>query len=118
MDGILQLLSAEGFLLEENNDDHGLDRQLVFTAPKDGAYLLRVFAFPSGPDAVTAKPVQSTGAGGKSAALNIETMQGPVSGTIRIVCHVPGQRNLTRIASAPRIKLPQTTPHLWLTVRE
>jgi hypothetical protein len=70
------------------------------------------------PDAVTAKPVQSTGAGGKSATLNLEAMRDPVSGAIRIVGRVPGQRDLTRIASAPRIKLPQTTPHLWLTVRK
>jgi|SRR5579884_287026 len=70
------------------------------------------------PDGVTAKPAQSTGAGGKSATLNLEAKRGPVSGAIRIVGHVPGQSELTRVASAPRIKLPQTTPHLWLTVRK
>jgi hypothetical protein len=51
MDGVLQLLSADGFVLEENNDDHGLDPQLVFTAPKDGVYVIRTFAFPAEPDA-------------------------------------------------------------------
>ncbi|HKI30952.1 MAG TPA: PPC domain-containing protein [Gemmataceae bacterium] len=51
MDGVLQLLSADGFVLEENNDDHGLDPQLIFTAPKDGSYVVRVFAFPADPDA-------------------------------------------------------------------
>lgn len=70
------------------------------------------------PDGVTAKPVQSTGAGGKSATLNLEAMRGPFSGAFRIVGRVPGQKELLRIASAPRIKLPQTTPHLWLTVKK
>ncbi|HWG45974.1 MAG TPA: PPC domain-containing protein [Gemmataceae bacterium] len=50
MDAILQVLSADGFVLEENNDDHGLDPQIVFTAPKDGTYLVRTFAFPAQPD--------------------------------------------------------------------
>jgi hypothetical protein len=51
MDGVLQLLSADGFVLEENNDDHGLDPQLTFTVPKDGSHVVRVFAFPAEPDA-------------------------------------------------------------------
>jgi hypothetical protein len=51
MDGVLQLLSSDGFVLEENNDDHGLDPQLTFTAPKDGSYVVRLFAFPAEPDA-------------------------------------------------------------------
>src|SRR4029079_2714160 len=32
MDAILQLVSADGFVLDENNDFHGLDPQLAFTA--------------------------------------------------------------------------------------
>jgi hypothetical protein len=70
------------------------------------------------PDGVTAKPVSSTGAGGKSATLNLEAMRGPASGAFRIVGRVPGQKDLTRIASLPRIKLPQTMPQLWLTVKK
>jgi hypothetical protein len=50
MDGVLQLLSADGFVLDQNNDFHGLDPQLAFTAPKDGTYVVRVFAFPATPD--------------------------------------------------------------------
>lgn len=49
MDGVLQLLSADGFVLDQNNDFHGLDPQLAFTAPKDGTYIARVFAFPAAP---------------------------------------------------------------------
>lgn len=50
MDAILQLVSADGFVLDENNDFHGLDPQLAFTAQKDGLYIARVYAFPSQPD--------------------------------------------------------------------
>ena len=52
MDAMLQVLSADGFVLEENNDFHGLDPQLAFTAKKDGTYIARVYAFPAQPDAV------------------------------------------------------------------
>ncbi|MBP3957103.1 PPC domain-containing protein [Gemmata sp. G18] len=51
MDGMLQILSADGFVVEENNDFHGLDPQLAFTAKKDGTYIARVYAFPAAPDA-------------------------------------------------------------------
>jgi hypothetical protein len=50
MDGVLQVVSADGFVLNQNNDFHGLDPQLVFTAPQDGTYITRVFAFPATPD--------------------------------------------------------------------
>ncbi len=50
MDGVLQILSTAGFVLAENNDFNGLDPQIAFPVPKDGRYLIRVFAFPSTPD--------------------------------------------------------------------
>jgi hypothetical protein len=50
MDGILQVLSAEGFVLEQNNDYHNIDPQSIFPVPKDGIYLVRLFAFPAVPD--------------------------------------------------------------------
>lgn len=50
MDGVLQVLSADGFVLQENNDYHGLDPQVVFTVPKDGTYVIRTFAFPAMPN--------------------------------------------------------------------
>jgi hypothetical protein len=50
MDGILQILSAEGFVLEQNHDYYDLDPLLAFIAPKDGTYLIRIMAFPSVPD--------------------------------------------------------------------
>jgi hypothetical protein len=50
MDGVLQLVTAEGIVLEQADDSPGPDPRLVFTAPADGEYLVRVFAFPAEPD--------------------------------------------------------------------
>lgn len=46
MDGVLQLIGPRGFALEHNDDDHGLDPQIAFTAPAAGDYAIRLFAFP------------------------------------------------------------------------
>lgn len=51
MDGMLQVLSPDGFVLDENNDFRGLDPQVAFTATKDGTHLVRAYAFPAQPDA-------------------------------------------------------------------
>jgi hypothetical protein len=50
MDAVLQILSSDGFVLDENNDFHGLDPYIAFQVPKDGAYIVRTFAFPAVPD--------------------------------------------------------------------
>jgi hypothetical protein len=50
MDGVLQVLATDGSVLAQNDDWHGLDPQLVFTAPSAGRYLFRLFAFPAEPD--------------------------------------------------------------------
>ena len=47
MDGVLQIVSPEGFVLEHNDDEHGLDPQIVFQVPADGTYLVRTMAFPA-----------------------------------------------------------------------
>jgi hypothetical protein len=47
MDGVVQIISPEGFILEHNDDDHGLDPQIAFRAPADGRYLVRSMAFPA-----------------------------------------------------------------------
>lgn len=46
MDAVLQVFSAEGFLLAHADDSPKLDPRLAFTAPQDGDYFVRVFAFP------------------------------------------------------------------------
>ncbi len=50
MDAILQVVSADGFVLEQNNDFHGLDPFIAYAVPKDGTYIVRTFAFPATPD--------------------------------------------------------------------
>jgi hypothetical protein len=41
---------VEAVVVAQNHDAIGLDPQLVFTAPKSGPFLVRIFAFPSEPD--------------------------------------------------------------------
>ncbi|MCH7689040.1 MAG: PPC domain-containing protein [Planctomycetes bacterium] len=50
MDGILQIVSSRGFVLEQNDDEFGFDPQIVFTAQQDGLYYIRTFAFPATPN--------------------------------------------------------------------
>jgi len=70
------------------------------------------------PANVTAKSVRSVGAGGKTVTLRLEANGEPISAASRIVGHVAEQADLTRKAVAPRIKLPETTPYLWLNVKK
>jgi hypothetical protein len=51
MDGVLQIVSPRGSVLAQNDDERGLDPLLPFVVPADGIYLVRIFAFPSTPDA-------------------------------------------------------------------
>ena len=46
MDAVLQITSAEGFVLAQEDDSPKLDPRLAFTAPADGDYAVRLFAFP------------------------------------------------------------------------
>ena len=50
MDAVLQVVSSRGFVVAQNHDTQGLDPRIVFEAPADGSYIVRVFAFPSTPD--------------------------------------------------------------------
>lgn len=50
MDAVLQIVSERGFVLEQNDEYHDVDPQIVFTAPADGRYIVRTFAFPSAPN--------------------------------------------------------------------
>ncbi len=46
MDGVLQLVNNRGTVLVQNDDDSGIDPLLSFTAPSDGTFYVRTFAFP------------------------------------------------------------------------
>ena len=50
MDASLQISTHDGFVLADNDDDQGNDPRIIFTAPKSGRYLARIFAFPSQPN--------------------------------------------------------------------
>ena len=57
MDAVMQLCElsdrlgrTEAYIVSQNHDAMGLDPQIVFTAEHDGAYLVRLFAFPATPD--------------------------------------------------------------------
>ena len=50
MDGLLQVVSPAGFVLQQNDDARGFDPQLAFTATTTATHFVRVFAFPSKPN--------------------------------------------------------------------
>ncbi len=54
MDPVMQLLSPRGFVIEQNDDHHGNDPRIVFTAPQSGTYSVRMFAFPADPNSTIA----------------------------------------------------------------
>ncbi len=41
---------VEAFIVAQNHDTRGLDPEIVYTAPRAGAYIVRAFAFPSDPN--------------------------------------------------------------------
>src|SRR5262245_36228964 len=50
MDAVLQLIGPDGAVLEQNHDTCGLDPRVAFAAPRDGTFVVRLFAFPAQPD--------------------------------------------------------------------
>lgn len=50
VDAVLQIVSSQGVVLAQNDDERELDPLLAFTAPATGDYLVRVFGFPAAAD--------------------------------------------------------------------
>ena len=50
MDAILQVVSTDGFVFAQNDDDVGRDPRIIFEARSAGSYIVRLFAFPAKPD--------------------------------------------------------------------
>jgi hypothetical protein len=46
----MQVLTANGTVIEQVDDDHGFDPMIAFEAPADGTWLVRVFGFPAKPN--------------------------------------------------------------------
>ena len=51
LDGVLQVVSADGFVLAENHDDVRLDPLVAYAVPRTGVYFVRAAAFPAAPRA-------------------------------------------------------------------
>lgn len=49
VDAVLQIVQ-DGFVLAQSHDDRGLDPRIVWTAPKNGNYFVRVFGFAADPN--------------------------------------------------------------------
>lgn len=54
VDAVLQIASAQGTVLAQNDDERELDPQLAFVAPATGNYLVRVFGFSAAPNTTIA----------------------------------------------------------------
>lgn len=50
MDGVLQILNHRGTVLSLIDDTLWFDPRIVFTAPEEGTYFIRTFAFPADPN--------------------------------------------------------------------
>jgi len=72
MDAVLQVSNARGTVVAQNNDDTDLDPGLAFTAPSDGTWFVRAFAFSSAPNST----IQFAGAADYVYRLTLST--GPV----------------------------------------
>jgi len=72
MDAVLQLVDRRGNVLAQNDDGRGIDPQIVFTVPKDGEFMLRLFAFPLVPNSTIGF------AGGADFVYRIGVTTGPV----------------------------------------
>ncbi len=53
-DGVLQIVGPRGNVVAYNHDQRGLDPEIAFVAPADGAYRVRVFGFPATPNSTIA----------------------------------------------------------------
>ncbi|MBC8352013.1 MAG: PPC domain-containing protein [Planctomycetes bacterium] len=60
MDSVLQICGADGFVIKQNDDQRGLDPQIAFIAPRNGRYVVRIFAFPLTPNSTIAFAGAST----------------------------------------------------------
>ncbi len=50
MDGVLQIINGRGTVLSQMDDTLWFDPRIVFTAPAEGTYYIRTFAFPADPN--------------------------------------------------------------------
>ena len=83
VDAVLEVVSTDGFVLARNDDDQELDPRIVFTAPKSGVYLVRIFGFPAAPNSTIAL------AGEEAVCVSIDAL--PSTGFWIILCRWPSR---------------------------
>ncbi len=71
MDSVLQLVDERGNVLIQSDDVRGFDPQIVYQVPRDGEYLVRLFAFPETPNSTIGY------AGGSSFVYSLRVTTGP-----------------------------------------
>lgn len=116
IDAVLQIRSADGFLLAQNDDTRRLDPRLVFEAPRAGTYLVGLFAFPADPNST----IRYAGAASYVYRLTLTT-SGFVDHALPLVLR-PGERaevqafgwNLPDSARQLTIDVPADARHLSL----
>ncbi len=54
MDAVLQILDEHGTVVAQNDDDISFDPRVAYTAPADGKWYVRTFAFPAAPNSTIA----------------------------------------------------------------
>jgi len=96
MDSVLQLVDKSGNVLAQSDDARGIDPRIVFDVPRDGDYVLRLFAFPLVPNSTIGF------AGGAEYVYRMHVTTGP------LIEHV-----LPLVKTAPllnAVPLPESTP--------
>jgi hypothetical protein len=106
-DCVLQVLSPQGFVLEQNDDDHGIDPQIVFPAPVGDTYYVRLFAFPKDPNSTIGF------AGGDEYIYRLTLTTGPFIDRLVPAAAADGSTSVLR-----GWNLPDDAPAAALTVRD
>lgn len=118
MDADIQILTTRGIVLAQQFDHHGLDPEIKFVAPADGAYLVRLMAFPGTPDSTIAY------AGGEKFVYRLILTKGPFIDTTWPACLSRQQENHLQLIGAnippdsSQIHLPSLGPSTDLALMD
>lgn len=91
VDPIMQVLSANGTVIEQVDDDHGFDPMIAYEAPADGTWLVRVFGFPATPNSTIRF------AGGADYVYRLTLTTGPVANHVEPAAVQRGNESSVRL---------------------
>lgn len=91
VDPIMQVLTVNGTVLEQVDDDHGFDPMIAFEAPTDGTWLVRVFGFPAAPNSTIRF------AGGADYLYRLTLTTGPVANHVQPAAIQRGSEALVKL---------------------